>query len=77
MIVWSSQSYLLDWLHVVDLGVAAHMLGNMFYALDFYQLPKSRRENIDFLVDKVMTFKGKMDPPQAHQGLPRDEVPQT
>lgn len=66
VIVWSSQSYLLDWLHVVDLGVAAQRLGNMFYGLAFYQLPKSRRENTDFLVDKVMTFKGKNGSPPKH-----------
>ena len=65
VIGWSSKSYLLDWLHVVDLGVAAHMLGNVFYDLAFYQLPRTRRENIDFLVDKVMTFKGKNGSPPS------------
>jgi hypothetical protein len=43
IIGWTQYHFMLDWLHVVDLGIASHACGNILFQVVFHKLKKSTR----------------------------------
>ena len=42
---WTPWHFLIDWLHVVDLGTASHACGNIIFDIVYHKLRKMTRAN--------------------------------